>query len=161
MGRKFTTETRKAFNEKKREEHIARARWAKDNAGVRLRSLASDLVWFEELKGPDPSSSVASAPNVPTKTSKSGLRTEMLTLSDVSSLSLTKLRKMRGRICSHLGSNWRQKTTLSRVPGALSAAQLASLEVEIEVLNANCALLNQILIDRKDALTDPTEEELP
>lgn len=149
MGRSFTSETRKLFGIKKTRDHVARSQWSGKNEGVRLRSLASDLVWFEELKQiPIPAVVPAPAP-VPQQP-----HTEKLTRADVHGLTADELRLMRNQTIRRLG-----KLAKKHNPTYATNSELSRLEewrlTELKHVNTNCTILTQLLIDMKEPLTKP------
>jgi len=141
MGRSFTNSTRKSFNSQKRDEHVARARWAVENEGIRLRSLASDLRWFEELKEPE-------AP-------KPTLIREKLELANVVGLSADELRLSRKQILRDMKAIGKKLTVSGN-----SQEKKNSLIEDLRLLTANGTLLKQVLIDREEPLTKPIAERL-
>jgi len=145
MGRTFTNETRKAFSARKRDEHVARARWAKDNAGVRLRSLASDLVWFDELR---------SSSTLPVATPRvavfEGPHIRKLAREDVTGFTPDELRLLRNQTCRGLSKIGKQLN----VPG-LPHVEREWLRAEYKLLNMNCTTVTNVLIEMKEPLTKP------
>lgn len=157
MGRSFTNETRKAFSTKKREGHVARARWARENAGVRLRSLASDLVWFDELRA----SSTPPPVVTPRVAVFEGPHIRKLAREDVAGFTPDELRLLRNQTCRGLGKIGKQLN----VPG-IPHVEREWLRAEYKLLNMNCTTMTNVLIEMKEPLTKPkvvpaSEKELP
>ena len=144
-GRRFTNEIRKAFGAKKREEHIARARWAVSNEGIRLRSLASDLAQFEEFKEPQIKPVV---PPLPTEFG--GAHTEKLTWTDLAGLSADELRLLRNQACRKMGKIGKRLN----ISGD-SHLTREWLHEEQRLLSTNCTTVTNILLDMKEPLTRP------
>jgi len=149
MGRSFTNETRRTFAAKKSKDHIARTHWSGSNEGIRLRSLASDLVWFEELRQQDAPAVVP----VPAPVLQQ-LHTEKITRADVHGLTADELRLMHNQTIRRLG-----KLCKKHNPTYATNSELQRLEewrlTEIKHVNTNCTILTQLLIDMKEPLTKP------
>lgn len=145
-GRRFTNEIRKAFSIKKREEHIARARWAVSNEGIRLRSLASDLAQFEEFK--EPKVKLVVSQHLPTEFG--GAHTEKLTWPDLAGVPADELRLMRNQACRKIGKIGKQLHVL----GA-SHVMRGWLHEEQRLLSTNCTTVTNVLLDMKEPLTRP------
>lgn len=145
-GRRFNNEIRKAFGAKKREEHIARARWAISNEGVRLRSLASDLAQFEEFKEPEIQTVVV--PPLPTEFG--GAHVEKLTWPDLAGLPADELRLLRNQACRKMGKIGKRLN----ISGD-SHLTREWLREEQRLLSTNCTTVTNVLLDMKEPLTKP------